>query len=81
MVLSRGAIGVVVVAITVVIGLAILSNFQDNFTSGTAEYNATEDAIEGLSEFPTWFTTIVIIIVAVFILGLVMLLGRTRGGL
>ena len=49
-VLPAVAIGLVVAAIVIAVGLNILGETQDEFTANTAEYNATADAIEGVAK-------------------------------
>ena len=75
-ILSDGAMGIVTTAVVIVAGLLVLSGLQGSLTANSAEYNATSTAITGLSVFPDYFSTIAIIIVAVFILALITGFGR-----
>lgn len=76
-ILGDGAMGIVVTAVIVIAGILVIAGLQGSFTVDTAEYNATTEAIAGLSVFPEYFGTIALIIVAVFILALITGFGKT----
>ena len=62
-------------AIFLGVGLLILSKFLTQIETETSNtsvaYNATEDFMEGIGEFGGWVGTIVIIVAAAIIIGLV----------
>ena len=60
----------VVLGIGVSYGLNVMGDVKDDFTSGTAEYNATEDAIDGVAKLPEKLPLIATVIVAVIIIGI-----------
>ena len=45
----RGVLGLVMMVIIAVAGLAVLGEMKTTFTAGSAEYNATEKGVEGVS--------------------------------
>ena len=75
------AIGIVVLGIVVSVGATILINVRDTSTAGTASYNVSDKAAQGLAEYGNWFKIIVIVGVAAVILGLIfMAFGRGTQG-
>lgn len=72
--ISPTVLTLVVAAIIAAVGLLVISGFQssDSLTAGSAAYNATDDAVEGISEVTGQFPTIGIIVGAVILLGIVL---------
>lgn len=68
--LSPAVISIVVVAIVSVLGLTLLADQQADLTASSAEYNATSDAIEGVSKFPSKLPMIAGVIVLVLIIAI-----------
>jgi len=60
----------VVLGIGLAYGLQVMSDVKEDMTSGTAEYNATNDAIVGVAKLPNKLPTIVTVIVASVIIGI-----------
>jgi len=60
----------VVLGIGLSYGLQVMSDVKEDMTSGTAEYNATNDAIVGVAKLPNKLPTIVTVIVASVIIGI-----------
>lgn len=58
----------VIIAVVSVLGLTLLGDQQADLTSGSAEYNATSDAIEGVSKFPEKLPMIAGVLVLVLII-------------
>ena len=71
--LAGVAITIVVVAMVSVLGLQLLGDTQDDLTSGSAEYNATTDAIEGVAKIPDKLPLIVGAVVLVITITIVVL--------
>ena len=57
-----------VFAIAVVIIVAIVVGVRGTFTSGTAEYNASNSFVTAASSFSTWGTIIVLLMVGAYLL-------------
>ncbi len=81
-------LGFVLLFIVTVAGLSVLTNMQSTFTTNSVEYNATGDAISGLTKV-TDFAVLIGIVVAIAIVigilfgafgGFVGLGGGRRGG-
>jgi hypothetical protein len=70
-VLPSVAIILVVTGIIFALGLQVLGDTQDDMTSGSWEYNATESALEGVAEVPSKFPTIGVAIAAVVVIAIV----------
>ena len=64
------ALTMVVVGIGIAYGLDAIADVRDDFTADTAEYNATVDAIEGISKLPEKLPTIATVVVAAIIIGI-----------
>ena len=64
------ALTLVVVGIGTAYGLSVLSDVRTDFTAGTAEANATDDAIRGVAKLPEKLPLIATVIVAVIIIGI-----------
>lgn len=78
--LTELAIGIVVLGIVVSVGATILINVRDTNTSGTAAYNVSNLAANGLAEYGNWFKILVIVGIAAVVLGLIfMAFGRRSG--
>ena len=60
----------VVLGIGLAYGLNVMGDVQDDMTSNTAEYNATSDAIDGVSKIPEKLPLIATVIVAAVIIGI-----------
>lgn len=60
----------VVLGIALAYGLEVMGDVQDDMNSTSAEYNATRDAITGVSKLPEKLPTIVTVIVAAVIIGI-----------
>jgi hypothetical protein len=59
------AIGAIVgLAITLAIGLYVLSSVGDSMTTNSAAQNATEDIVDKLADAPVWIGILVIVIFA-----------------
>ena len=63
------AMALVVTGVGVAVGLQIMGDVQDDMTVDSEEYNATGDAISGVSKFPAKFGLIATVVVAAIILG------------
>lgn len=65
-------IGITLVVLSIVLayGLQVQGEVRDDMTSGSAEYNATQDGIEAVAKLPEKLGTIVTIIVAAVIIGI-----------
>lgn len=72
---------IVLVAIVLGVGFMVLSQFQEQMTSGSAEYNATSEIVESLSTVPGWITILIIVAVAGIVIGYLTgwFGGRKRG--
>ena len=81
--LIAGAVGLMVLALTVVVVLIILGQMQSNTTlapaNGTA-YNAIGQTSAAVSAIPTWFTIIITVVVAVGLITLVLVIRSISGG-
>lgn len=77
--LVLASILLVVLVVAVSVGSQILDQIQDTQTVNSTAYNVTGTGLTAMGDFADWFTTIVVIIVASFIIGF--LLSRFLGGL
>lgn len=75
--LANVAIIIVVVAMVSVLGLQLLSDTQDDLTANSAEYNATADAITGVSKIPDKLPLIVGAVVLVIVISIIILAFRS----
>lgn len=64
-------ITIVVLGIGLGLGSQVLGDVQDEQTSGSAEFNATGDAIEGLGNFSSKLPLIALVIVTAVIIGII----------
>ncbi len=64
-------LGLVVLGIGLAYGLQVMGEVQDDMDTGSVEANATGSAIEGVATIPEKLPTIVTIIVAAVIIGVV----------
>lgn len=71
--LAGVAITIVVVAMVSVLGLQLLGDTQGDLTSGSAEYNATADAIEGVGKIPDKLPLIVGAVVLVITISIIVI--------
>ena len=76
--LSGVIITFVIVAVVAVLGLQLLGDQQADLTANSAEYNATTDAIEGVSKFPEKLPMIAGVLVLVIIIGILVAAFRFR---
>ena len=60
----------VVLGISLAYGLQVMGDVQDDMTVNSTEYNATADAVEGVSTLPSKLPTIATVIVAAVIIGI-----------
>lgn len=60
----------VIVAVAAVLGLQLLADQQADLTADSAEYNATTDAIEGVSKFPEKLPMIAGVLVLVLVISI-----------
>ena len=60
----------VVLVIGIAYGLQVTGEVQDDMTAGSAEYNATADGITAVSKIPNKLGTIVTVVLAAVILGI-----------
>jgi len=70
----------IVLGISLAYGLQIMSDVQDDMTVNSTEWNATGDAMEGVAKIPEKLPTIVTVIVASVIIGILItyLWGRFK---
>ena len=77
--LSGVAVTLVVAAIVIALGLNILGETKTEFTADTAEYNATEDAIDGVAKLSNKLPLIGLAVAAVIVIGVIVgAFGRGR---
>lgn len=69
--LTGFALTVVVFAIVLAVGLAVLSKLNSSLTAGSAEANATSAMITHLGEVPGWIPVIIVAMVGGIVLFLV----------
>lgn len=60
----------VVLGIGLAYGLQVMGDVRDDMTNGTYEANATDDALEGVAKLPEKLPTIVTVVVAAVIIGI-----------
>ena len=70
--LTGFALTLVVFAIVLAVGLAILSKLSDSLTTGTAEKNATVAIIDAMAEIPGWIPVIIVAMIGGIVLFLVL---------
>ena len=70
----------VVLGIGLAYGLQVMGDVRSDMTAGSAEYNATTDAITGVAKIPNKLPTIATVIVAAVIIGILVtyLWGKFR---
>ena len=74
------AITVVVVALVVAYGLQIMGETKADMTADSYEANATQDGIEAVAKISTKLGTIVTVVLAVVVIGvLIFYFGRKMG--
>lgn len=64
------ALTLVVLGIGTAYGLNVMADVQDDFTAATTEYNATQDAIDGVAKLPEKLPLIATVVVAAIIIGI-----------
>lgn len=69
--LSTVAIALVVAAIVIALGLNILGETKTEFTANSSEYNATGDAIDGVSKLSSKLPLIGLAVAAVIVIGVI----------
>ena len=67
--LVAGVIGLVILVVALVVGGKILSQVQDTQTAGSVEANISAQGLSALADFGDWLPIIVVILVAGFIIG------------
>lgn len=73
---AKGAlIGLVVLAVTGAIGVAVVAGVQSSFTVNSAAYNVTVQIISAFSNFFALAPTLGTVLIAVVLLGAVAILG------
>lgn len=70
----------VVLGIGLAYGLEVMGDVQDDMTTDSAEYNATSDAIAGVSKFPEKMEMIATVIIAAIIIGILVRYLMVRFG-
>jgi type II secretory pathway component PulF len=79
--MRQWGMGLLVLGIMFGVGLAVLTDVQDQFNESETAYDAVQDTIDAISEFTGWFGLIVLVIVAAIIIRLVTQgFGRSGGG-
>lgn len=68
--LISGAIGLVVAGMVIAFGAQVTSDVQDDFTAATFEYNATDNALQGMDSLAGKLPSVGIILGAVVIIAL-----------
>lgn len=68
--LLGAGITLAVLGIGLTYAIDVTVDIRDDFTANTAEYNASQDTIDGLAEIPEKIPTLAVIIVAAAILGI-----------
>jgi hypothetical protein len=76
--LMPAALTLCVAIIAISIGAQVLGTVQDTQTADSAGYNVTDAGLDAVEDFSDWFTTIVVVVAAVIVIGLVLLIGRRR---
>lgn len=64
------ALTLVVAGIGIAFGLSVLSDTKADFTTDSAEYNATADTITGVSKFSSKMGLIATVLVAAIVIGI-----------
>lgn len=67
--LAPAAIAFVFIAVVISVGSEVLGGVQADQTSGTAEYNATENGLESMGELSSWLPLIALVIAAAVVIG------------
>lgn len=67
--MGNAAIALIAAAITIVVGVRIMSQVQSLETVNSTAYNVSSTTVTAMSSFADWFTIIVLVIVAVIVLG------------
>ena len=70
----------VVTGIGIAYGLNVMGDVRDDMTVGSAEYNATQDGINGVAKLPEKMPLIVNVIVAAIIIGILIRYLMVRFG-
>jgi len=65
------ALAFIVTGIGIAYGLSAMGDVKSSMTVNSAEYNATQSAIEGVAKFPAKFGIIATIVVAAIIIGII----------
>lgn len=72
-------ITLVVVTVALAFGLQVAGDIRDDMTASTAEYNATQDGITGLSKLTGKLPTIGLVIAAVVVIA-ILVRGFSKAG-
>ena len=76
--LQSVAMIIVVVALVAAFGMQIMGDIQEDMTTNSAEYNATGDGISAVGKISDKLGTIVIVVVAAIIIGLLIAYFGTK---
>jgi len=68
MALVGAAIGIIVLVIAVAVGGQILDQIRDTQTIDSIAYNTTTSGLGAMDDFGDWFSTIVVIVIASFVI-------------
>jgi len=81
--LSNAGLGLVILVIVLAVGAMIVQGFHDNVDASSQAANITSQGLTALSNFSTWFPTIVVVLVGATLLGLVLyyFAGRETAGI
>lgn len=60
----------VVLGIGLAYGLNVMADIKSDFTVNTTEYNATQDAIEGVAKIPEKLPLIATVVIAAVVIGI-----------
>jgi hypothetical protein len=74
--MQGAALAFVVVGILLVVGLQIMGDVQDDLTADSSEYNASVNAVTGLSDLAGKLPLIATVVGAVVVLVFVFLIAR-----
>lgn len=79
--LETFVIGLIIVGVVIVLGLYMLTEFDEKITDSagatSVAANASDDVIEAVAELPGFLILIVLVVVMVIILGYMMTLRKT----
>jgi uncharacterized membrane protein len=76
--LMPAALTLCVAIIAISIATQVLGTVEDTQTANGSAYNITNSGLDAMEDFSDWFTTIVVVVAAVIVIGLVLLVGRRK---